>query len=456
MAQIYNNIIEVIGNTPLVQLKRVSAGVTSQILVKCEFMNPGGSVKDRIGNWIIEDAEKKGLLKPGGTIVEATSGNTGMGLAVAAAVKGYKTIFVLPDKMSFEKIKTLRAFGAKVVVTPTAVEPTDPRSHYSVSKRLAEETPNAFLSNQYHNLANREAHYQTTGPEIWKQTDGKVEVVFAGMGTGGTISGIAKFLKEKNPKIKIIGVDPIGSILFDYFKTGKMVPTKPYKVEGIGEDMLPANLDMSLLDDIIQVNDMDSFTMTRKLLLQEGLFVGVSAGTAVAGAIKYAEGLKDPKQMVVILPDSGNRYLSKVYDDDWMRENGFLSLDDLGTVSELLEAIPSHKPMTAHPDDQVGKVIEIMRDKGISQLPVVKDKKIVGLVAENDVLKALVDGKIQFQSSVGSIMESHFALFSPMDPVIKLSNAMSEGKITIVVDKNEILAIITKIDVISYLGRKHR
>lgn len=456
MIEVRNNIIEVIGNTPIVQLRRVSAGVPSKILVKCEFMNPGGSVKDRIGHWIIEDAEKRGLLKPGGTIVEATSGNTGMGLAVAAAVKGYKTIFVLPDKMSLEKIKTLRAFGAKVVVTPTAVEPDDPRSHYSVSKRLADETPNAFLANQYHNLANREAHYNTTGPEIWRQTGGKVDMVFGGMGTGGTISGIAKFLKEKNPAVKIVGVDPVGSILFDYFKTGKIVPTKPYKVEGIGEDMLPANLDFKLLDDIVQVSDQESFPMTRKLLLQEGLFVGVSAGAAVAGAIKYAKTLTEPKNIVVILPDSGNRYLSKVFDDDWCRENGFLSNDELGSIDDLLSSMPEQKPVIANPQDKVSRVIELMESRGISQLPVVQNKTVIGLIEESDVLKALLEGRIKSDSTVSQAMQQGFALFSPEDSVSKLSHAMSEGKTTIVVRGGEVAAIVAKIDLISYLGRKAR
>lgn len=454
MSKIKNNILECIGNTPLVKLNKVTEGLSSSIYVKCEFMNPGGSVKDRIGHWLIEDAEKRGLLKPGGTVVEATSGNTGMGLAIAAAVRGYKTVFVLPDKMSVEKIKTLRAFGARVVVTPTAVAPEDPRSHYSVSKRIAEETPNAYLANQYHNLANREAHYHSTGPEIWSQTDGKVDMVFGGMGTGGTISGIGKFLKERKPGVKIVGVDPVGSILYDYFKTGKIIKTQSYKVEGIGEDMLPANLDFNVLDDIVQVTDLDSFPLTRKLLLQEGLFVGPSAGAAVAGAIKYARTLKEPKNIVVILPDSGNRYLSKAFDDDWMRENGFMNDDALGTVADLINLVGAQKPVVANPEHDVKQVVQIMRDKGISQLPVVKDNQIIGLVAESDLLQHLVSGKISLETPISTIVEFNFSVVSLNDPVGQLSSIMSTGKIPILVVNNEIRAIITKIDLISYLGRQ--
>ncbi len=452
--KIYENILECIGNTPLVKLDRVGRSVTSSILAKCEFMNPGGSVKDRIGYWLIEDAERKGLLKPGGTVVEATSGNTGMGLALASAVKGYKTIFVLPDKMSMEKIKTLRAFGAKVVVTPSAVEPDDPRSHYSVSKRIADETPNSFLANQYHNLANRDAHYKSTGPEIWEQTDGKVDYVFSGMGTGGTISGVAKFLKEKNPKVKIVGVDPVGSILFDYFKSGKMIQPQAYKVEGIGEDMLPGNLDFSMIDDMVQVADTESFSMTRKLLLQEGLFVGVSAGAAVAGAMKYAKNLKEPKNLVVILPDSGNRYLSKVYDDDWMRENGFLAADEFGHIRDLVNVLNLPKPITLNATDHISRAVEIMQQRGISQIPVLEGGKVVGMVAETEVLKTLIDGKASINDEIRTVMSKQIVSLTLDDAVSQLSHMMSEGKIPLIVSGNEILAIVTKIDLISYLGRK--
>ena len=287
MPEICDTILDAIGNTPLVRLHRVNRGLRPQVLAKVEYLNPGGSVKDRIGLAMIEDAERSGRLKPGGTIVEPTSGNTGAGLAIAAAIRGYKTIFVMPDKMSEEKIRYLRALGSKVVITPTAVEPDDPRSYYSVSKRLAEETPNAILAGQYWNQANPEAHYRSTGPEIWRQTAGQIDAFIAGMGTGGTISGTAKFLKEQNPAIKIVGVDPVGSLYTEYFRTGVLGPAFGYKVEGVGEDFLPTTMHFQYVDDVVQVNDKESFLMTRRLVREEGLFVGGSCGLAMAGALKW-------------------------------------------------------------------------------------------------------------------------------------------------------------------------
>ncbi len=325
--QIHNNILETIGNTPLVRLQSIARGLPGTIVVKVEFFNPGGSVKDRIGWRMIEDAEQSGKLKPGGTIVEATSGNTGLGLAIAAAIKGYRTIFVMPDKMSQEKIQVLRAFGARVVVTPTAVEPDDPRSYYSVADRLVEETPNAILANQYHNPVNPLAHFEGTGPEIWEQTAGRITHLVAGMGTGGTISGVGRYLKKKNPDIQIIGVDPIGSILYELHRSGKMVKAESYKVEGIGEDFLPSTTDLDVIDTIVQVSDRESFLMTRRLVREEGIFAGGSCGSAVIGALKYVQDhpLGPDDVMVIMLPDSGARYVSKVFNDNWMRENGFLA-----------------------------------------------------------------------------------------------------------------------------------
>src|SRR3990167_4304796 len=321
----YDNILQTIGNTPLVRLNNLTKGIESKIYAKCEYFNPAGSVKDRIGIYIIEQAEKQGKLKPGATIIEATSGNTGAGLAIAAAIKGYKCIFVMPDKMSHEKISFLQAFGATVVLCPTAVEPKDPTSYYSVANRLVKETPNSFYSNQYNNPDNPITHYKTTGPEIWKQTNGKIDAFIAGMGTGGTISGTGKYLKEQNPKIKIIGVDPAGSLFTEYFKTKKLGTARQYKVEGIGEDFIPGTIDFNCLNDVIQIDDKTSFLVARDLVKKEGIFAGGSAGTAVAGAIQYAKGLKKPEYIVVLLPDSGNRYLSKIFNDSWMRENNFLA-----------------------------------------------------------------------------------------------------------------------------------
>lgn len=319
----YKNILQTIGNTPLVKLNNVAKGITANIYAKLEFLNPGGSVKDRMALYIIRDAEKRGLLKPGGTIVENTSGNTGFGVAMVAAVIGYKTIFTIPDKMSEEKISTLKAFGAEVIVTKTDVPPDSPESYYEIAKKIAREKK-AFYVDQYNNPKNIEAHYKTTGPEIWRDTKSKVDYLVGGIGTGGTLSGAGRFLKEKNKRIKIIAVDPEGSVFYDYFKTGKLIKPHVYKVEGIGEDMLVKTLDFDVIDDIIQVNDKESFIMARRLAREEGMFVGGSSGAAVVAAYKVAKNLDRDKTIVVILPDTGSRYLSKIFNDDWMRKNNFL------------------------------------------------------------------------------------------------------------------------------------
>jgi len=348
-----DSILETVGHTPLVRLHKVTRSVAPDVLAKVEFFNPGGSVKDRIGISIIEDAERSGQLKPGGTIVEATSGNTGVGLAIAAAVKGYKCIFVMPDKMSDEKIRTLRAFGAKVVITPTAVDKDDPRSYYKVAERLVRETPNSILGNQYHNPANPAIHYATTGPEIWEQTGGKIDAFIAGMGTGGTITGVARYLRERKPDIKIVGVDVAGSLLLDTWKNGK-VPENPilktYKLEGIGEDFIPSTLDLSVCDLVVQVNDRESFLMARRIVREEGIFVGGSCGAAVAGALKAIPQLNLTAEhtVVVLLPDNGARYLTKFFDDNWMRDNGFLNTDwSQGTVGDFIQASPLRPVVTA-------------------------------------------------------------------------------------------------------------
>ena len=323
------SILEAIGSTPLVKLEKIGRHTRAEIYVKCEYLNPGASMKDRIALHIVNCAEQQGLLKPGGTIVEATSGNTGMGLALVAAVRGYKTIFVMPDKMAREKIRALEAVGAKVVVCPTDVDAEDPRSYYCVSRKIAQETPNAFYANQYHNPANPEAHYLSTGPELWEQTGGHFDVFCAGMGTGGTLSGTGRFLREKNPEIQIIGVDPIGSLYYDFFKTGQITQPHSYKVEGIGEDFFPSTMNLKILDDVIRVTDAECFKMARALVRQEGILCGGSGGASVAGAVKYAETHAPstpsdrPLRIIAHLPDSASRYLSKYLDDTWMTQQGF-------------------------------------------------------------------------------------------------------------------------------------
>ncbi len=317
------SVLDSIGNTPLVKLNKISKGTPANIYVKLEFLNPAGSVKDRMALYMVEDAEKRGLLKPGGTIVENSSGNTGAALAMIAAIKGYKCIITMPDKMSDEKKNLMRAFGAEVVVTPTDVPADSPESYYSVARRIASETPNSFYPDQYNNPQNIEAHYHTTGPEIWRQTDGEIDIFVCGIGTGGTLSGAGRYLKRKKPDIKIIAVDPIGSVFYDYFKTGKLPETRVYKVEGIGEDYLVKAVDFSIIDDIIQVNDDVSFLTGRRLCREEGIFAGGSSGSAVWAALEIAKKLDKPANIVVILPDSGSRYLSKMYNDQWLKEHGF-------------------------------------------------------------------------------------------------------------------------------------
>lgn len=457
-----DNILQTIGNTPIVRLNRVTQGLDTQLFAKLEFMNPGGSIKDRIGYWMIEDAERKGNLKPGGTIVEGTSGNTGVGLAIASAIKGYQCVFVLPDKMSQEKIQNLRAFGAKVVVTPTAVEPEDPRSYYQVSRRLAREIPNALYIDQYNNLSNRECHYQMTGPEILRQMP-DIDVLIAGIGTGGTVCGIGKYLREKKPSTQVIAVDPIGSIVYDEFKFKKRVSANPYKIEGIGEDFLPGNYDLSVIHDMVQVQDKESFLMTRDLLKKEGIYSGVSSGAAVVGAIRWirAEGERlKGKKALVILPDSGNRYLSKVYNDDWMREAGFLETLSLGSVADLLRYMdfdPSSL-VSVKPTDKVLSVIETMRSRGISQMPVIDEKGWVkGVVTEAFLLKALYEGRSKPSDSVEPHANPAVEFVTLEDPVEKVARMVTEGKYPLVSDKlkgGKLLALISKIDVLGFLGSR--
>ena len=448
-----SDITKAVGHTPIVKLNRVTEGVESDIYVKCEYLNPGGSHKDRVALNMIKDAEAGGL-KPGGTIVEATSGNTGAALAMIAAIKGYKCVFVMPDKMSQEKISTLRAFGARVVVCPTAVEADDPRSYYQVAKRISEETVNCFYANQYHNQSNPTAHFLSTGPEIWEQCGHELDVFVTGMGTGGTISGTGKFLKQKKPDVRLVGVDPVGSLYYDYIKTQRITKPFSYKVEGIGEDFFPSTMNLKIVDEVIRVDDKECFLMTRDLVRLEGLFVGGSGGAAVAGAIKYAKASGRKENILVLMPDGASKYISKIFNDDWMRENGFLEEEkSLGTVRDLLTGKGNPAVVTAVTEDRVRDVIAKMKQHGISQLPVVEGGRLRGLVHEVDLLRHLVQGSGTLDTPVAGLVESDYGTVTPATKVELLQGVLSEAALAIVLDKDQVMGVITKIDLIEFLAR---
>jgi cystathionine beta-synthase len=426
--KIHNNILETIGNTPLVRLNKVTQGLKGTILAKIETTNPGNSVKDRMAVKMIEDAEKSGLLKPGGTLIEGTSGNTGMGLALACIIKGYKLICVLNDKQSKEKMDILRAVGAEVVVCPTAVEPTDPRSYYSVSKRLASEIPNSWYVNQYDNLSNRTAHYEQTGPEIWEQTEGKVTHFVVGVGTGGTISGVGKYLKEQNPNIQIWGIDTYGSVFKKYHETGIFDENEiyPYITEGIGEDILPANVDFSVIDHFEKVTDKDAAVYTRRLAREEGIFVGNSAGAAIKGLLQMQEELTEDDVVVVLFHDHGSRYIGKMFNDDWMRERGFL--DENNRTAGDLVARHGNEPLVAvYAEELVSHAIAKMRKYSISQIPVMKDGTFVGSLDEAHTYQVLVENPENRDAAISGIMQKPF-------PVVKASVSIEE--VSRLIDKN--------------------
>jgi cystathionine beta-synthase len=449
------DITKAVGHTPIVKLNRVTEGIAADIYVKCEFLNPGGSHKDRVALNMIKDAEAAGL-KVGGTIVEATSGNTGAALAMVAAIKGYKCVFVMPDKMSQEKISTLRAYGARVVICPTAVEPDDPRSYYQVAKRIAEETPNCFYANQYHNPSNPGAHFASTGPEIWEQCGHELDVFVAGMGTGGTISGVGKFLKSKKPDVKLVGVDPVGSLYYDYVKSQRITKPFSYKVEGIGEDFFPSTMNLNIIDDIIRVDDKECFLMTRDLVRLEGLFVGGSGGAAVAGAIKYAKQTGNKENILVLMPDAASKYISKIFNDEWMRENGFLDEEKggLGTVRELLLGKSSHV-VTTHVSATVREVIDTLKSRGISQLPVVDgDGKLRGIVHEVDLLRHLIAAGGTLESTIQGLVESDYATVTPSTKIELLKGVLGDAKLALVLEQDAVVGVITKIDLIDYLAQK--
>ncbi|MCA9580739.1 MAG: pyridoxal-phosphate dependent enzyme [Myxococcales bacterium] len=451
----FENILGAIGNTPIVKLNRVAKDVAANVYVKCEHMNPGGSMKDRMALNMVTEAEKRGELKPGGTIIEATSGNTGAALAMIAAVRGYQCIFVMPDKMSQEKIQGLRAYGARVVVCPTAVEPDDPRSYYSVAERLSRETENSFYTRQYHNLDNPGGHYKSSGPEIWEQTGGELDVFVAGLGTGGTISGTGKYLKEQKKDIQLVGIDPIGSLYYDFVKTGRVTKPFTYKVEGIGEDFFPSTIDLDILDEIVRVDDRECFLTTRDLVRYEGLYVGGSSGAAVAGAIKYARQSGTKGNILVGVCDSAAKYLSKIFNDDWMRENGFLEEElGLGVVADLLKSRTSDEVIVAKSTDHVREVIGRMKSHGISQLPVVDGTRLVGAVAEVDLLRYLVSGESSLDSPIGPIVASDYATVSSQTKIELVQGLLNDARMAIVVGDGGIEGVITKIDLIEHLARR--
>ncbi|NNE71957.1 MAG: pyridoxal-phosphate dependent enzyme [Rhodothermales bacterium] len=456
----HEDILGTIGDTPLVRLNSLTRQFPCTVLAKVEFFNPGASVKDRIGLAMVEAAERAGTLRPGGTIIEGTSGNTGAGLALAAIAKGYHCIFTTTDKQSQEKVDVLRALGAEVIVCPTAVAPEDPRSYYSVARRLAEETPNSVYLNQYDNPANAEAHYQTTGPEIWEQTEGRVTHYVAGAGTGGTISGTGRYLKEQNPDVRVIGVDPFGSVYHKYFFTREFDHAEiyPYVTEGVGEDILAKNMDFDTVDDYVRVSDRDAMVYTRRLAREEGLFVGQSCGMAVAGVVQWLEANRDSLSeddvVVVVLPDSGFRYLSKTYNDTWMRNHGFLSDRPEWTLAEIA-AMRRGEPevLAVSSSHTLGEAIDLMTANGISQVPVIDDDQVVGSLSETVVLNSLLEGADRSDTKVASVMAEAIPVVPPSLHLQHLSAYLEQEPGAVLLKaENGGYRIITKSDLIRALS----
>lgn len=450
---IYNSIVETIGNTPVVRLNKLNAGVAGTVLVKVEYFNPGNSTKDRMALKMIEDAEIAGILKPGGTIIEGTSGNTGMGLALTAIAKGYKCVFTMADKQSQEKINILKAVGAEVIVCPTNVEPDDPRSYYSVARKLNKDIPNSYYPNQYDNLSNTAAHYETTGPEIWKQSAGKITHYAATVGTGGSMCGTAKFLKEQNSNLVTIGIDTYGSVFKKYKETGIFDRNEiyPYLTEGFGEDILPKNVNFDMIDHFIKVTDKDGAIMARRLSREEGLFVGWSSGSAMHGALEYArEHLKKEDVMVVLLPDHGTRYLNKVYNDNWMKDHGFLEERTFSSARDIiLHRNGKTGLFTVKKNDRIGEAIKIMNQEGIDQVPVVDEMEFVGSVASASLLEKIIANPNVKDSSVGDLMDQPMQ-FVALDTTLDVLSSMlnKNNKALLVRDDAKKVHIITQHDIL--------
>jgi cystathionine beta-synthase len=454
----YHNILEAIGQTPLIKLNRLTAGMKAQVYAKCEYLNPGGSVKDRIAVSMIDAAERHSLLKPGGTIVEGTSGNTGMGLALVAAVRGYKAVFTMTDKQSKEKVDLLKALGAEVIVCPTAVAPDDPRSYHSLADKLTHDLPNAYHPNQYQNPTNPEAHFRATGPEIWADTEGKITHFVAGTGTGGTITGVGRYLKQQTPDVKIIGADPVGSILHEFFHTGKVGKAETYKTEGIGEDFFPSALDFSVIDDVLQVSDKEAFLVARRLARQEGIFAGGSAGTAIAAALRVAATLKESGLVVVLIPDTGMRYLSKVYNNEWMRDNRYFESSVPLTALDVAKAKAAPgKPAkleSVTPSDTLITALDRMREHDLSQLPVFEAGAPVGAIYEDDLLSLALEGKDLKKVVVREVMSGAFPIVSPAAPIDHLTSFITRDCPAVFVETGSgQYEILTKYDLVHAIAR---
>ena len=452
----HENVLDTIGWTPMIRLNKVTRGVKTPVYVKAEFYNPGGSIKDRIGLPIILAAEKDGSLKPGGTVVEATSGNTGIGLAIAAALRGYRCIFTMPDKMSQEKVRLLKAFGAEVIITPTAVPPDHPDNYLMTAKRITKETPGAVFANQFYNEANPEAHFATTGPEIWEQTQGKVTHFIYAAGTGGTITGVGRYLKGKNPKVKVIAGDPVGSILAEMWRTdGKAkVEGVPYKIEGIGQDKVPGTLDMKVIDDFMTVTDKESFSMARRLTREEGLFVGGSSGLIVHVAMQVAQKINDPDAMIVaVLPDTGERYLSKLYSDEWMRENQLLEADRT-SLGQVLRGKRDHKGdiVSCTGGQTVRQALRLMHLHDVSQLPVMENGNCVGSVSDSSLsARSLEDVKV-LDMTLSQVMEPPFPVVDDQQTAESIAKLLSKSNPAVLVRTDgKLTGIVTRSDLLSYL-----
>ena len=450
----HESVLDTVGGTPLVRLRVVARHCPAPVLAKLEFFNPGGSVKDRIGLAMVEAAEREGKLKPGGTIVECTSGNTGLGLAMVAAVKGYRAVFCMPDKVSSEKVYLLKAFGAEVLLSPTAVSPDSPDSYYSVARRIAAEKPGAFLTDQYSNPANPRAHYESTGPEIWEQTAGKITHFVCGMGTGGTISGTGRYLKERNPRVQIIGADPVGSILRHYHETGKITEARTYKIEGVGEDFIPGATDFSVIDRVISCNDRDGLNLTRRLAREEAIFVGGSAGMAAWVALQVAKDLPVDSLVVVLLPDTGERYLSKVHSDEWMRDNHLLD-PAVTRVSDVVSGKGRKIPalLSVRAGEPLRRALALVEQHNVTQVPVMRAGEVVGTLFDNEILKRVLEDSSALDQPVETLMGDPLPVVRSDEPVEKVTRLLATRNPAVLVsDNGKVTGILTRFDMLQFIA----